>query len=383
MKLITSHAAKAVLLFLFMIASLVSRVQSQVYFLGNTAASGGWYQLGTLNLGQQGYDAVIRIFAGYGYNASNAQIGDCIIRVRTSNGSASDNGFYAAAYYYNTGYVRLVNALKIEQIDLSNWRIYAQLPNYTGMGCRLELQALSATWTPGFVATANPAGKDITEKMMLSSPVESITSTKTARLFAGNATTRANARNSLNSFNVGSDAGVTTGWIAADLGGTDNSDRLVIGTGYGGKPIIGTHNGDLTAWGTQPLLINPYGANVGIGTLNATQLLSVKGTILATKVKVSPATNTTDWPDYVFDSAYHLPALSEVEAYVKANKHLPDVPSAEAVVKEGVDLGEMQKLLLKKMEEMTLHMIAQERRLKLQEAKIQQLEQQLKQKTRQ
>lgn len=60
------------------------------------------------------------------------------------------------------------------------------------------------------------------------------------------------------------------------------------------------------------------------------------------------------------------------------NKHLPDVPAAEVVVKEGVDLGEMQKQLLKKMEEMTLYMIERERWLKQQEARIQQLEQQLK-----
>jgi hypothetical protein len=68
-----------------------------------------------------------------------------------------------------------------------------------------------------------------------------------------------NSRNSLNSFNDGKDVSLNPGWIAADLGGNDNaSDRLVIGTGFGGRVVIGTHNYNLTNWGGD-LLINPTG----------------------------------------------------------------------------------------------------------------------------
>ncbi|MBN9300143.1 MAG: hypothetical protein J0I41_24305 [Filimonas sp.] len=112
---------------------------------------------------------------------------------------------------------------------------------------------------------------------------------------------------------------------------------------------------------TVSLYLNPVGnsffnsGNVGIGTTNPTQKLSVDGTILAKKVKVSQA--SADWPDYVFDSSYQLPSLDSVSSFIQLNKHLPDMPSAVVVEKDGHDLGEVQKLLLKKMEEMTLYMI--------------------------
>lgn len=104
------------------------------------------------------------------------------------------------------------------------------------------------------------------------------------------------------------------------------------------------------------LLVNysPNG-NVGIGTINPKEQLSVKGKIQATEIKVS--TSAADWPDYVFKSDYRLASLKETENFIKENGHLPEVPKAADVEMHGVQLGEMNKLLLKKMEEMTLHMI--------------------------
>ncbi|OEK01978.1 hypothetical protein BFP97_10810 [Roseivirga sp. 4D4] len=81
----------------------------------------------------------------------------------------------------------------------------------------------------------------------------------------------------------------------------------------------------------------------------------VNGDVEAMKVKVS--VNPGNWPDYVFASSYELRALSEVEDFVKKNGHLPEVPSAEKVEKEGLDLGNMDATLLKKVEELTLYMI--------------------------
>jgi len=96
--------------------------------------------------------------------------------------------------------------------------------------------------------------------------------------------------------------------------------------------------------------------NIGIGTLNPTAKLAVNGDIKATRVKVT--NSAADWPDYVFHPAYQLPGLLELEAYINKNQHLPNVPSAAAVEKEGsVDLGDMNKMLLRKVEELTLYMI--------------------------
>lgn len=95
--------------------------------------------------------------------------------------------------------------------------------------------------------------------------------------------------------------------------------------------------------------------NVGIGTSNpGIYKLAVEGTLGARKIKVTQA---SPWADYVFDSSYQLKPLTELEKFIKINKHLPDVPTAREVEKEGIDVGENQALLLKKVEELTLYMI--------------------------
>lgn len=85
--------------------------------------------------------------------------------------------------------------------------------------------------------------------------------------------------------------------------------------------------------------------------------LSVKGKISAQEVQVT----TANWPDYVFDENYPLKPLAEIEQFVKDYKHLPEIPSAIQVEEEGVALGEMNKLLLKKVEELTLYLIQEKK----------------------
>lgn len=101
---------------------------------------------------------------------------------------------------------------------------------------------------------------------------------------------------------------------------------------------------------------------VGIGTTSPSAKLEVngggifQGDLEAMKVVVT-ATPGGNWPDYVFQPEFELRPLSELEAFVKDNKHLPEVPSAEEVQKNGIDLGSMDATLLKKVEELTLYMI--------------------------
>jgi len=76
------------------------------------------------------------------------------------------------------------------------------------------------------------------------------------------------------------------------------------------------------------------------------------------------------WPDYVFEDDYNLKTLNEVETFIKAKKHLPNVPSAEYVANNGQDLGEMNRILLEKIEELTLYLIEQDKRIKVLELQI-------------
>jgi hypothetical protein len=109
-----------------------------------------------------------------------------------------------------------------------------------------------------------------------------------------------------------------------------------------------------------PVLVTDANGNIGIGTISPNGFkLAVKGTVHAQQVNV----DLNNWADYVFDKAYHLPSLTEVKTYIDQNHHLPEIPSAEQVEKDGLNLGEMNKLLLKKVEELTLYTIDSDNRI--------------------
>ncbi len=107
------------------------------------------------------------------------------------------------------------------------------------------------------------------------------------------------------------------------------------------------------------LYINTAG-NVGIGTRNPDAKLTVAGNVNARQVKVTVNAGA----DFVFEPDYQLPSLNAIEAYVKEHKHLPEIASEEAMKENGLDLGSFQIQLLQKIEELTLHMIQQDKQIK-------------------
>ena len=106
--------------------------------------------------------------------------------------------------------------------------------------------------------------------------------------------------------------------------------------------------------------------NVGIGTGKPKEKLSVNGKVLAKEVIVTK--DPAYWPDYVFAPGYEMMSLAELEAFVNEHHHLPDVPSAKEIGEHGISLGEMNAILLQKVEEMTLRMIEMEKRIQELEA---------------
>lgn len=100
-------------------------------------------------------------------------------------------------------------------------------------------------------------------------------------------------------------------------------------------------------------------SNVGIGTSSPSEKLSVNGNIKTQKLIVTQ----TGWSDYVFDSSYQLKSLPDIERFIRKNKHLPDIPSTKEVEEKGVSVGDNQALLLKKIEELTLYIIDQQKQI--------------------
>ena len=150
-----------------------------------------------------------------------------------------------------------------------------------------------------------------------------------------------------------------------------------------GKTVIGSQTGMTNA---ALLNLNLNSSTTGSTADNALDIfdqgtnkinfrVKASGYVYAREVKVT----TTNFPDYVFALNYKLMPLPEVENYYKTNKHLPEVPSeSDVAAAGGIELGEMNKLLLKKIEELTIYLVEQNKLVATHEKIILQLKEQLK-----
>jgi len=113
--------------------------------------------------------------------------------------------------------------------------------------------------------------------------------------------------------------------------------------------------------------------NVAIGDTYATGYkLSVSGKVICTEIRVN---QVSTWPDYVFKKDYYLMPVEHLEEFVQANGHLPNVPPASQIEKSGMDVGEMQSLMMEKIEELSLYIIQQQKEIKELKAQLSELKQ--------
>lgn len=157
-------------------------------------------------------------------------------------------------------------------------------------------------------------------------------------------------------------------------GFTNNYDTQLsgdYGPNGGGHLSFRTKNGDTQTWnGWNELYhsgnINRGDADFTARTLNSTSVYN-NGNLWSKEVRVAV---TNPWADYVFKKGYHLRPLKEVGAFISRNHHLPEIPSAGQVEKEGINLGEMNTVLVKKVEELTLYLIEKDKQLTEQDKEI-------------
>ncbi|MCF8449732.1 MAG: hypothetical protein K9G49_07670 [Taibaiella sp.] len=143
-------------------------------------------------------------------------------------------------------------------------------------------------------------------------------------------------------------------------GGIDFVSQGNSGMGFTFSHYHGTLTNDMRIYNSGKVAI---GKNIiAAGSVPEGYLLYVEKGILTEHVRVA-SHGTTSWADFVFNKGYNLMSLDKVEEYIKKNKHLPEIPSAAEVAKDGIDLAEIDAKLLQKIEELTLHVIEQQKRI--------------------
>lgn len=182
----------------------------------------------------------------------------------------------------------------------------------------------------------------------------------------------------ISSVGVNQRIGFTTSDKFTNSSGTIANYGMSISRNTANLPIV-SHSGyfgiNYYTTGNERMRITE-GGNVGIGSINPDEKLTVKGKIHAEEVRVDLSVPA----DYVFEkyytgtstlkSDYVMPSLAEVEKYTKENNHLPNVPSAQEIKDNGLELGEMSNILLQKIEELTLYIIEQNKKIEVLEAKL-------------
>ncbi len=144
-------------------------------------------------------------------------------------------------------------------------------------------------------------------------------------------------------------------------GGTTNSDRMVLAhsPAYDNWGLMYDDSTDDFHWvsgGTTKMRLDLGGGHLAINTDDFAlgYKLSVNGRIMCEELRVQ---DIGDWPDYVFAEDYDLMAIEELAADIAKNHRLPGIPSADEVKENGVAVGEMQKMMMEKIEELTLYVI--------------------------
>ncbi|MFT6338102.1 MAG: hypothetical protein ACJATI_004873 [Halioglobus sp.] len=271
---------------------------------------------------------------------------------------------YGIGGYFTGGYKGLYSLGSGSSYGGTVYGVHAHASGSSGT--RIGIKASASGGTTNLAAELGPGDVRILDDLSVG------TTANTARVLINNENTL-----------YGGNAIATR--IQASHNGTQGSyGALITSEGSGSGNVFGIHN---TASSTNPNSTvfgiysytpvsdgwamysagNTYvSSDLHIGTqadpYDGEYRLILDGKMIAEEVRVQ---NSLDWPDYVFREDYKLLSLPQLEAYIQKHNHLPNIPSASEVEKEGILLGEMQIKLMEKVEELTLHLIAQQKEIEI------------------
>ncbi len=310
-----------------------------------------------------------------GIFTGNAQTNTANASVSSGGLQASSTGTGNAFYGYRSGYVNTATGLNNTFIGQESGRANTTGDNNVCVG---RMSGIETTTGSDNVYIGNSAGGS----NVLSNQNVIIGA------FAGIGDSTGN-KNTIIGYSSGLESiGANNVFLGASTGSESlGSNNVFIGNGVGTAEgasnrlaIDNQQNSTPLIWGDFANNLLKFNGKVGIGLYTTPFPLSaggidvdeygliVNGGILAREVRVA-----TSWADYVFEDSYRLAPLSEVECYIAANGHLPNVPSAKQVEAEGIEVGQMAKIQQEKIEELTLYLIGQNKQLEKQQQEIDEL----------
>ena len=144
---------------------------------------------------------------------------------------------------------------------------------------------------------------------------------------------------------------------AFDAAGNEGAPSTILSVTTDGSS--GPGSGSSTSVWSEANTTASYDGEVAVGTASVPlgYKMAIDGKLITEEVRVELSSSSGTWPDYVFSENYDLPSLEDIQKHVQEKGHLPNIPSAQEVEANGVELGEMNRLLLEKIEELTLHVI--------------------------